>query len=88
MFEIADLLRPAFWALRILWWLAWELLVRTIGWTIGWAIWRTLTFGRYPDADIGELDEMAFWPGVMIELTGLIALAGALFWLSHYISTV
>jgi hypothetical protein len=86
MFEIADLVRPALWVLRVLWWLAWDLLLRTIGWSIGWAIWRAVTFGRYPDADISELDDMAFWPGLMIELTGLIALAVGLFWLSHSLS--
>ena len=80
--EAVDLLRPLLWLARGLWWLGFDFMVRTVGWTIGWLIWRLFTFGRFPDTGIRELDETVLWASILVEITGLAVLAGAIWWLS------
>jgi hypothetical protein len=78
MIDLDDMLRPILWIARALWWLAWDFMVHTIGWSIGWYIWRGLTFGRFPEADLKEMEQASFWVSVLVELTGLAALGGAI----------
>lgn len=67
---------------RALWWLGYEFCVRTVGWSIGWPIWRLLTFGHYPDTGFRELDDTDVLHALLIELTGLAALALVIYWLT------
>ncbi len=78
MLDAVDLIRPVLWIARALWWLGWEFLVRTVGWSIGWAIWRAVTFGRFPDTGFRDLDDTAHWASILVEMTGLAALAGVI----------
>lgn len=84
MLEAVDLIRPVLWVVRALWWLGWEFMVRTVGWSIGWAVWRTLTLGRFPDTGFRDLDETSDWASILVELTGLAVLAGVIWLLSRH----
>lgn len=84
MFDAVDLIRPALWLARALWWVGWEFMVRTVGWSIGWAIWRTVTLGRFPDTGFRDLDETSEWASLIVELTGLAALGGTIWLLSRH----
>ena len=57
--------------LRVLWWLAWDVCVQTVGWSIGWCVLRVLTLGRYPAERLGGVDA-AF----VERLTRLVQAAG------------
>ena len=57
--------------LRFPWWLAWEVCVQTVGWSIGWCVLRVLTLGRYPEERLGGVDA-AF----VERLTRLVQAAG------------
>ena len=81
MLDLIDLFRPALWVARALWWLGYEFAIRTVGWTIGWLIWRAFTLGRFPDTGIREIDETALWASILVEVTGLAALAWTIWWL-------
>lgn len=90
MIEVEDLvLRPlarvALVVARALWWLSWEFFVETIGWSIGWPIWRLLTFGRFPDAGFRDQGEAPLWTALLVELTGLAALALVIWRLASYV---
>ena len=61
--------------LRALWWLAWDFGVETIGWSIGWGSWRLLSAGRFPRERLGEQDEAPGGVALLVEATGLLALA-------------
>ena len=84
--DVTDLLRPVLWIARALLWVGWDLLVRTIGWSIGWVFFRAITFGRFPDTGIGDLDQTSFVYSLIIEFTGLLLLAGFVFFLTQYIN--
>jgi hypothetical protein len=88
--EVDDLLfrpvaRLVLMVARALWWLGWEFLVGTVGWSIGWPIWRMLTAGRFPSTGFGELEDTAWWAALMVELTGLAALALVIWGLAVYV---
>jgi hypothetical protein len=70
---------------RALWWLGWDFFVETVGWSIGWPICRVLSFGRFPETGFGELEETPFWAAVLVEATGLAALALIIWGLSAYL---
>lgn len=70
--------------LRALWWLAWDLLVEGIGWTIGWVFYRALTFGRFPDFGVNEQENASYPLRLSVELTGLAILAVAIWLLSGH----
>lgn len=86
MFDIDDAIgRPAglvLWALRALWWLAWDFCVQTIGWSIGWLFLRAVTLGRFPSEGIGSVDEAEWGTQLFVEVVGLSLLAWAIWWLS------
>lgn len=86
MVDVDDLVKPVarlvFFVARALWWLSVELLVETIGWSIGWCVMRALTLGRYPDIGIGDMEEANGWARILVQVVGLVALAGALGWLA------
>ena len=66
--------------LRALWWLAWDFGVETIGWAIGWGFYRLATAGRFPGERLGEQDEAGGGTAFLVETTGLVILALAI-WL-------
>jgi hypothetical protein len=66
--------------LRALWWLAWDFGVETIGWAIGWGFYRLATAGRFPGERLGEQDEASGGTAFLVETTGLVILALAI-WL-------
>ena len=82
MLDAVDLFRPALWLARALWWLGFEFMIRTVGWSIGWLIWRAFTLGRFPETGIRELDDTVLWASIMVEITSLAALAGVIWWLT------
>ena len=71
------LLRLILWLLRVLWWLAWEVGVEGIGWSIGWVVCRMLTLGHYPRVGIGQQDALPWPEALLVEITGLAVLGGA-----------
>ncbi len=65
-------------ALRLMWWLAWDLLVETIGWTIGWFFWRMVSVGRFPCEGLGQQEEAPWTTHWLLQATGLGLLALAI----------
>jgi len=84
--SIEVLARPLLWLARGLLWLAWDFLVYTVAWSIGWPIWRVLTFGRFPHADWRDYDASGFWEAAMVCGAGLLALVAAIWLLSQYVA--
>lgn len=72
------LLRLILWVLRILQFLAWDLLFSYIGWSIGWFFYRGITFGRFPGEALSDLDNCNFGKSLLVELTGLTILGGVI----------
>lgn len=70
--------------LRGLWWLGWDFTIETIGWTLGWTIWRVLSLGNFPREPLGRIDEASWRTRVIVEVTGLAALATAIWYLSGH----
>ena len=83
--DLVDLLRPVLWIARALLWVGWDLLFRTVGWSVGWLFWRAITLGRFPDAGIKDVDETSFGHSLLVEFTGLALLAGLVVFLSIYV---
>ncbi len=84
MEELADglfrpILRLILWALRILQFLAWELLVSYIGWSIGWFFYRVITLGNFPGENLNDLDNCSWGKALFIEFTGLAILGSVIF---------
>ena len=86
MLEAAEVIaRPALWVARALWWLGWDFCVRTVGWSIGWPIWRLATWGSFPETGFRDIDETADWAIILVDLTGLAVLAITIWQLSDYL---
>lgn len=68
--------------LRALWWLAWDLCVQTVGWSIGWCVLRVLTLGRYPRERLGGLDDARTGTAWAVEIVGLAMLATVIWWVA------
>ena len=79
MFDASDLLEfpraLLLGVLRALWWLAYDFLIQTIGWSVGWLTLRLLSFGKLPKEPLSALDQVSFGLALFIELIGLITLA-------------
>ena len=86
MLDVSDLLSGStnliLGLLRGLWWLIWDFMIQTIGWAIGWMVWRTLTLGHFPRESLGGMDDAPWFPRLIVDLTGLVALATGIWWLS------
>lgn len=80
------LARPLLWLARGLLWLAWDFFVFGIAWSIGWPIWRALTFGRFPHVDYREYDDAGFFEILLVSGVGLGVLAGAVWGLSQFLT--
>ncbi|MGS5089995.1 hypothetical protein ACVC7V_26225 [Hydrogenophaga sp. A37] len=68
--------------LRVLWWLAMDLLIQTVGWSIGWCVLRVLTLGNYPEERLGGVDEAGTYTAFVVEVVGLGVLAAGIWWLA------
>ena len=86
MYDLPDLLSApksiVLHLLRALWWLGWDVLVQTVGWSIGWPIVRALTLGHFPRARFGDVHLAHWMQEIIVEAVGLAALAAAIWWLS------
>jgi len=71
--------------LRGLSFVAWELLVEYVGWSIGWAFYRVVTFGKFPSSGWRELENASTPLALFVEFTGLGLLAGSIYLLSGLI---
>ena len=85
MVDAADLIRPLYWLARSLVWVGWDLLVQTVGWSVGWLLLRVLTLGRVPRYRLSELDKVSWWYGLFVEMVGLAALAAVVWYLSGFL---
>lgn len=83
---LGDLLRPVLRLflgfLRLLQFLAWDLLVSYIGWSLGWTFYRIITFGAFPREGLGDLESCSWWKAILVELTGLALLGGLTFFIA------
>jgi hypothetical protein len=61
--------------LRLLWWLAVDLCIETIAWSVGWCVLRVLTLGRYPGERLGEFDAASGGTALLVVLVGFGTLA-------------
>ena len=68
--------------LRVLWWLAWEVCIQTVGWSVGWCVLRIVTLGRYPQERFGGVDDAETGTAILVEIVGLLVLALAIWWLA------
>jgi hypothetical protein len=68
-------LRPVLAIARVVLWLAWDLCLEIIGWSIGWVVCRTLTFGHWPKAKYSEMATLDSTEALVVELIGLGTLA-------------
>lgn len=68
--------------LRFLWWLAWDVCVQTVGWSIGWCVLRIVTLGRYPKERFGGVDDAEPGKAMLVEIVGLAVLALGIWWLA------
>ncbi|MEZ5701343.1 MAG: hypothetical protein R3E42_04280 [Burkholderiaceae bacterium] len=72
-------------ALRVLWWLAYDFLVQTIGWSAGWLVLRLLTLGSWPRESITELHQARTELAFFVEMVGLITIASLICLLSGHL---
>ena len=63
---------------RSLLWLGWDMLVQTVGWSIGWCIFRVVTLGNYPEERLTEVDDAHWVTALFVELTGLAFLGAVI----------
>ncbi|NOT18012.1 MAG: hypothetical protein HOP20_08115 [Sulfuriferula sp.] len=76
MIDIDDIvLKPFALFLRFLFWLGWDMLIQTIGWSVGWIFFRVVTVGHFPTVTIRGLANVNPYLAAFIELTGLGVLA-------------
>jgi len=73
------LLRLFYYIGRGLLWLAWDLSIVIIGWSIGWGALRIITLGKYPQHKFLEQNKASTWQAILIELFGIGILGLAVF---------
>lgn len=72
-------------ALRVLWWLAWDFCIETVGWSIGWLVLRSVTLGRCPRTPLHGLDNTGRAQAAFVESLGLATLAACLWLLTGHL---
>ena len=83
--EILELAaRPVFLLARFLLWLAWDLVVLTIAWSIGWPVWRALTLGRFPHVGISEYEASGTGEAFLVCGAGFAVLLAVIWSLAHH----
>lgn len=68
--------------LRVLWWLAWDVCIETVAWSVGWCVLRLVTLGRYPQERFGGVDDARTGTAALVEIVGLVVLALGIWWLA------
>lgn len=68
--------------LRVLWWLAWDVCIETVAWSVGWCALRLVTLGRYPQERFGGVDDARTGTAALVEIVGLVVLALGIWWLA------
>ncbi len=67
--------------LRVLNFLAFELYIEWVGWTIGWFFYRSVSFGQFPSESLNELCQASFCKIVIVEFTGLAILGSLIYFI-------
>ena len=65
------LLRLFFYIFRGILWLAWDLSVQTIGWSVGWCFLRIITVGNFPKHKISEQKNAPLRLSLLVEFLGI-----------------
>ncbi|MBO9492049.1 hypothetical protein J7384_16935 [Endozoicomonas sp. G2_1] len=72
---VAEAGRPLFrlfyYIFRLILWLAWDLSVQIIGWSVGWFFLRIITIGNFPKYLVTEQERAPFGQALLVELVGL-----------------
>jgi hypothetical protein len=68
--------------LRVLWWLAIDVGVQMVGWSVGWLFLRAITWGRLPSQPWDQTDAPPSFVHLLVSLLGVIVLALAIYLLS------
>ena len=84
--NVSELARFILAVARGLFWLAWEFLIHTIGWSIGWTLCRLISLGTFPKVQISELDDTPLSIAIIVEIIGLAFLVCIIYWLTNYIN--
>jgi hypothetical protein len=71
--------------LRVLLFLGWDLLFEYVGWSVGWAFYRLVSFGKFPSESWSELEQASLFTRLIVELTGIGLLGFLVFFLSQLI---
>lgn len=85
-FILQPILKGLLAVLRLLWFLSWELWVDWILWSIGWAVLKLVTFGRYPSYAAFEYEKnVPFWTHFFVCAVGSATLASAIYTVSQLV---
>lgn len=76
------LFRLFYYIFRGVLWLAWDLSIQMIGWSVGWFVLRLLTFGHLPNYKFSEQNIASFGQALFIELFGVFII-GLITFLSY-----
>ena len=71
--------------LRILQFLAWDLFVSCVGWSVGWFFLRLITVGKFPSERLGDQHVCSFVKAMFVEFIGLAVIGGSIFMLMKLI---
>ena len=77
------LVRAVLWIARGLWWLAWDIGVELVAWSVGWPVCRVLTFGRLPRVGFKGIGEVSEWESALVEGLGILSLVVSIWLLSR-----
>ena len=64
------LFRPLVMMGRFLLWLVWELCTEVVALAIGWVVCKTITFGKWPNVQFNERENLAWFEAAIVFTTG------------------
>ncbi len=67
-------------------WLSWELIIQTIGWSIGWVVCRLVSFGTFPKERVSGIDDALWFVALIVEIIGLVFLVCMVNWLNGFVN--
>ena len=65
------LFRLFFYIFRGILWLAWDLSIQIIGWSVGWFFLRVISIGNFPKYKVSEQENAPFGQALLVELLGI-----------------
>lgn len=71
--------------LKVVRFIAWDLLFEVIGWAIGWSFLRLVTFGRFPKQGWRGVDDAHGLLAFTVELLGISIICLTIMLLSRFI---